>query len=962
MSYSVSQSADFVIFVFGFLQAILTINDLKNKIYILIAVFACIAREKPEEDMTKSKLSKILVLVLAITLFALALSACNIFDSVTKVTNVDISVESGLVDSNGDGVYEVTAGGQFKLTVDWHNILINNPTIRWFVAVNNGEKKQIDNAGDKTLTQTVVGDVGTRYSVSASVNSVDSKSPINITIVEAQSGGGGGNTPSPPSTVSFTVGVSGITDTNSNGYAEAKFGKSFTVAANTSGLLIADPTFDWFVKEDSEERKLEGTASSFTFTISSREIAKYEFRAVLKGDVDSPSTNSAKVEFVDSEIENPTITCSSHAIAQGKIQQNILDSPTNVVLVAGWNEDELSEDLVTFAWYVDNVLQSGETNKTYTYNVSGISTACEKVVKLKVSYKARTLETTITLSFVEEYLPISKVSLEVSQTSTVKVAYSLPTTYKVTTATTSDPGTVTVSAVAHPDGTDLTTDCTWTVRDMSGARTLSAKTRSVEVPLAYGKNVITATIQNMESRSVIVYALTAADLSERAYAIQQTFVWDGSVQDHYINNQEELNNFVGYLVSTHATSANASGANVHDVYLAPSEWKNGSKLSDAFNKENDDTTALAIAMQDGIDESGSARLSMSGTTKIWLSNASVLGEPSAAYTPATVMEQRNVYVRYETIDSFSSEKRSKVPADDFEETMLVKNSNQLMRALMWGYKPQFEDNAAGTKLSQLYTKAKSVLLKYIGKNMTELEKVQIIYEWLVNDVVYDYGTAAYVPENEAEYEASVGFYGYYLEGVFNFVSIDSSTGWDARAVCDGKSKAFALLCGMEGIRSMRIIGTANGGGHAWNKVLIDVDGDGVREWFFVDCTWGDNTLNIQDQLHNDDIKETLTYKYFLTTDAAMSGTHVSTMAQPVCDTAYNPYEDLYVKVSSTKTVSQYVTSLQQLKDLRDYSSINGGVMIQVKLDAATEAEMSLAIGLGKVPLGDRIYYIYGATN
>lgn len=871
--------------------------------------------------MNKSRFAKIALATMIVIALAMTFAACNFFDGMTKVTKVDIGVDSGLVDSNGDGVYEVTAGGEFKLTVNWHNMLIDNPTIKWFVSVNDATKQQIENASDKTLTQTVVGAVGTRYSISASVNAVDSSAPINVIIVESQSGGD-----DTPSTVSFTVEVSGITDSDSDGYAEAKYGKSFTVAANTSGLLIADPTFDWFVKEDEEERKLDGTASSLLFTISSRTIAKYEFRAVLKGEVDSPSSNSAKVEFVDSIVENVEITSSSHTIAENTVRQNIIDGPTNVVLSVNWNEDELPESLVSIAWYVDNVKQT--EMREFTYDVSEISAECEKVVKVSVTYNERTVSKELTLSFVEKFKPVASVSLSADTSGDVSLVSGLSTTYK-REATTLAPGTVTVSASVLPLGTDLSADCIWTVRDMSGTRTLSAKTRTAEVALAYGKNVITASVQNMESRSIIVYALSSADYSERSYAITETFIWNGSVQDHYVNNQDELNIFVGYLVSTHATSADSNGENVKQIYLAPSEWRDGVNTTSQF------ATDLHTALEQGVDESGSPNIAHLGHQKFWLSTASTLGEPSGAYTPATAVEQRNVYVRYALLDS--SDKRSKIPADDFAETMLVKNSNQLARALSWGYKPTFESNAAGVKLEQLYNKAKQVLLDYISDDMTDVQKLQVIYDWLVNEVDYDYAVAEYTGSD------GVNFNAYYLEGVFD----------DNRAVCDGKSKAFMLLCGMEGIRAMRIIGTANGGGHAWNKVLVDTDDDGARDWFFVDCTWGDNKLTI-----NSDSKETLTYEYFLTTDAAMSGTHTSSMTQPVCNTAYDPYADSYVKVSSTKSVCQYVTTLQQLKDLRDYSTTHSGVMIQVKLDAATELGIALVTGMGRVSLGDRIYYIY----
>ena len=66
----------------------------------------------------------------------------------------------------------------------------------------------------------------------------------------------------------------------------------------------------------------------------------------------------------------------------------------------------------------------------------------------------------------------------------------------------------------------------------------------------------------------------------------------------------------------------------------------------------------------------------------------------------------------------------------------------------------------------------------------------------------------------------------------------------SRAVCDGKSKAFVLLCGIEGIECVRAFGESKVGGvgHAWNYVKIG------EYWYLVDTTEGDarfeNTSNI----------------------------------------------------------------------------------------------------------------------
>ncbi|MBQ9276223.1 MAG: hypothetical protein IJ226_01350 [Clostridia bacterium] len=883
--------------------------------------------------MTKNRFAKISLVIVAILALCMVLSACNIFDGVTKVKTVDISVDSGLVDSNGDGVYEAEAGKEFALSVIWHNILINDPTIRWFVKKGDGDKEQRVGATGSTFKFSAL-TAGTAYEFSASVNSVESAAPIKVVIIENTSG---------ETELSFSVGVSGISDTDSDGYAEAKFGKTFTVSADFGSLDIDSAQVEWYVEEDGEERKLSESGKSFEFTISSRAIQKYEFRAVFSG---YDSENPAKVEFVDSVVENVAITSSSHTIVENTVRQNVVDGLTNVALSVGWNEDELPLELVSIAWYVDDVKQS-ET-RAFVFDASGVTTACEKTVKVVVTYKESVAEKELTLSFVEEFLPVASVSLSVDTTGDVGLVSELSTTF-MRTATTSEPGTVSVSANVLPLGTDLSTDCTWTVRDMTGERTLSEKARTVSIALAYGKNVITASIDNMLSRSVIVYALSADDYAEREYAIKNTFVWDGTTQDHYINNQDELNFFIGYLVSTHETSADADGDAVKEVYLAPSEWRDGVNTSSEFNRKIlvdehetlDPTCALGIAMNQGLDESGSPIISSHGNRKFWLSTYSVLGEPTEAFDTDYIITQANVYVRYKAIAEASS--RTKLPADDFAETLLVKNSNQLAHALTWGYKPTFEANASGAKLQALYNKAREVLLTYISADMTELEKVGIINDWLVNEVDYDYATAAYNGSDGIKYNA------YYLEGVFN----------DRRAVCDGKSKAFSLLCGMEGIRAMRIIGSAGTsansaewGGHAWNKVLVDADGDGVREWFVVDTTWNDTALP---QTAPHEVPEILTYRYFLVTDEAIESNHLSSMKQPTATTAFDAYASIIVN-----GVTLDVTTKEQLIELCNYSSENGKVQIRCRIADSVKSKIPIAATFYNLTNDETDVYYYSA--
>ena len=155
----------------------------------------------------------------------------------------------------------------------------------------------------------------------------------------------------------------------------------------------------------------------------------------------------------------------------------------------------------------------------------------------------------------------------------------------------------------------------------------------------------------------------------------------------------------------------------------------------------------------------------------------------------------------------------------------VYNSEELWWAIEHGYRPVFaiENSAA----ERIYNKAKDVLRNIISNDMNDFEKTLAIYEYLIGSVTYDHDTYANVDAIPAAENAC-----YYLEGVFDY----------GKAVCDGKSKAFVLLCGIEGIASVREFGYNNraAAGHAWNYVKID------DVWYCVDTTAGDAFVLAED--------------------------------------------------------------------------------------------------------------------
>ncbi len=145
---------------------------------------------------------------------------------------------------------------------------------------------------------------------------------------------------------------------------------------------------------------------------------------------------------------------------------------------------------------------------------------------------------------------------------------------------------------------------------------------------------------------------------------------------------------------------------------------------------------------------------------------------------------------------------------------------------------------SGSSAETIYAIARNILREIVTDDMTDMQKAHAIYDWIMWQVTYD-TPATEISRGGESYSA------YYLEGVFG----DGSTSIDGvkyapYAVCDGMSKAYSLMCNIEGIPCKRVTGVAgsdldSAGGHAWNKVCID------GEWYVVDCTWGDSYVDLE---------------------------------------------------------------------------------------------------------------------
>lgn len=422
---------------------------------------------------------------------------------------------------------------------------------------------------------------------------------------------------------------------------------------------------------------------------------------------------------------------------------------------------------------------------------------------------------------------------------------------------------VTFTATLSPAKADVES-VKWYVNDKyySTGKTFSFK------PTNRGEHKVTAEINKITKTKTIVYL---SEHDEAWYYASHFHDYGGYAQNRYITSKEELKNLILFVLENKIAEIK-----FYAGYSTPETVKNDvSEVRDCVEESGiipgysleTSGNEFTIKFRFFADEAG----------LIETVNSPEYDAPDG-FTDAV----QNTYSKphYDNV-----KKTRNFYIDGVKETMSVSTSNMLYKAVAWGYKPVFMGSQADN-LKQIYDNAKDALSYIVSDEMSEYEKVHAIYDYIIYNVRYDHDCAnaedAYVSGNLSLNE-KMKYYGYYLEGIF----LDKFYKKDMHAVCDGKSKAFVLMCGIEGITAVRISGEAssdgkNFGGHAWNKVLLDLNGTGDKEWYFVDTTWGDV---------GDDSKEFLSHAYFLLSDDEVKNTHVEKQGHgyPKAEGKFNYY-------------------------------------------------------------------------
>ena len=712
-----------------------------------------------------------------------------------------------------------------------------------------------------------------------------------------------------------------------NGGYIAVVGSEFTLSAKVNEDAPEQIAYKWYLSENGQKTQV-GDKKILDYTFYTYAENTYEFSVVANG---VESSNKISVTLVYSEkLVDTGIVSTTHNIIDGAVQE-FVDGVEEISLSATWNKDALPEDAeVSVAWTIGENPEVVSTDLEFVYTPTAVVDTYE--IHLTLTYKDNSVKHTLKVVVIEGYSAVESATLILEEGAT-PFGTGIETQY-LQLVNSEHRDQITVSLSTAPAGeTDYNAPVTWIVRDRNGERVLEDTDREVTFEPAYGETMIKAVVGNVESKHIVHFAFTEADGHKYESYMNDIFVWVDGVENGYITDQTDLNRFVQYAFSTRKVYSGESGS-VDGIFPF-------AQSSTYMFMEEADGASLNTAMH-SVDESGSIAITSSWSVntgtgekfdyKLIVKDSSKFMAPAGNYSPATeVLQDETAIVHYKPLAD--SEKRTVLPVDDNDEYPYpITNSQMLYRVLGWGYKPTFDSSADSQKMKSIYDSIRQVAIDYMTDDMSDYKKTLIIYEWIAQNVDYDY---AIVDATLEEFE-SLNYNAFSLEGVFT----DADGEGNGQAVCDGRAKAFGALCGVEDITAVRVAGDSIVGGsserHAWNKVLIDVNGDGKKEWFMCDTTWSDRS-----SAGDNPRVERLNKQYFLVTDEYIKNTHVAngTSPNPVCNTTFDYYANTVIE-NGDDDFDLFINQRNSIfggsdeLDMAVNYALDNGIMLEIKVSTS----------------------------
>lgn len=267
-------------------------------------------------------------------------------------------------------------------------------------------------------------------------------------------------------------------------------------------------------------------------------------------------------------------------------------------------------------------------------------------------------------------------------------------------------------------------------------------------------------------------------------------------------------------------------------------------------------------------------------------------------------------VGYITIDAPLNEKQltEAVEAyrDDHPEIFWLKsdfeyidNDDSTSLFLSYSVQPDNSDPYRLKKAKEKFNKTVDKIIDGAPKNATDYELELYANDYLVENCVYDKEAAE--TEDIAGHENDA--YGALVEN---------------KAVCEGYSRAFQLLCNRLGIDCISVSGTADGEPHGWNNIKLD------GEWYEVDVTWNDT----------DGDTEFPIYEYFNLPSDKFSESHYTSPLYSEISLSEYENTDYYFNVFAPKCTGTkyyyYSYSCVTVYDINDSEEITNAIVQAAK--------------------------------
>lgn len=443
-----------------------------------------------------------------------------------------------------------------------------------------------------------------------------------------------------------------------------------------------------------------------------------------------------------------------------------------------------------------------------------------------------------------------------------------------------------------------------------------------------------------DETTTYVFSMTEEDHFKRA-----KYIMNGEIKDYYIESDEELELLVHYAILYQKSQIR---------FFAPASYSGAStQLVNSFRASYPEYDGVDVAVTLAVEGGNIYKITgfvyyldndrLITTAEIEMYYDGVTPKPSwynGLDAWNDTHELANRVTKYQHGYEKGIQSTRTFAIDSASMVVPVFNTEQLFMAVQYGAKPNIQK---GSVAEDVYLNARAVLSEINNSDsLTDYQKTLNIYRYLVNRVQYDIVLYEFM-QNIGNFSVRSwgNFSVFYLESIF--VDLDSQI-----AVCDGISKAFVLMCRIEGIYATKINGTANGGNHAWNEVKIGDD------YYWVDATWGvlrDGGGSI----------EIANHAYFLNNSSDMSMHNATYKIGNNTTSSYNYYAHYTGQVG----VDHYIESKAELNGLiqayTDLPNFNGLIGIELCLSQSVTFDANLFSDISEAIANYEVYSI-GEVN